>query len=480
MALQGLTHHRLRSLLTGGIVALIAFMVFMLTGLTRGLAHDNAALLIETPATHFVTTQDAEGVFSRSFITTPDLRALTGTLGPDATPLARTFTSLSAHTRQLSAVLIGVDPRGFLAPTPTQGAPLSTKNGAVVDESLQGDGVRLGDTLTLRPGGETVQVTGFTRSARLNHQPVIFIDLNRWHALNPRATGTVNAVALRGPAATLPAALTQRPRAQTLQALPGYREEQGSLTMIQGRGGVRDGRVLLRPDPAEDPAVRPAQGHRRQHPHAGRRRAAARRTALHPHPGRPARRVQPADRRRPEQPAPHRPRRPADRHRLGQLNPSGAPMITPLPGATRPAFRLAHLGFVLQSSNLIPYLTVREQLTLIPHLARRDARAATQQADALLARLGLSDRADHHPDALSGGQRQRVAIARALMNDPQLILADEPTASLDGPRGREVVKMLAREVHGRGRAAVMVTHDERVLNLCDRTVHIIDGQVHEA
>ncbi|BBN96544.1 hypothetical protein DEIGR_200002 [Deinococcus grandis] len=234
LALRELTHHRLRSLLVGGIVALIAFMVFMLTGLTRGLAHDNAALLIETPATHFVTTQDAEGVFSRSFITTSDLRALTGTLGPDATPLAQTFTSLSAHTRQLSAVLIGVDPRGFLAPAPTQGAPLSTGNGAVVDESLQGDGVRLGDTLTLRPGGETVQVTGFTRSARLNHQPVIFIDLDRWHALNPRATGTVNAVALRGPAATLPATLTQRTRAQTLQALPGYREEQGSLTMIQG------------------------------------------------------------------------------------------------------------------------------------------------------------------------------------------------------------------------------------------------------
>lgn len=154
--------------------------------------------------------------------------------------------------------------------------------------------------------------------------------------------------------------------------------------------------------------------------------------------------------------------------------------VTALPGAARPAYRLAHLGFVLQSSNLIAYLTVREQLTLIPHLARRDARAATQQADALLARLGLSDRADHHPDALSGGQRQRVAIARALMNDPQLILADEPTASLDGPREREVVEMLAREVHGRGRAAVMVTHDERVLDLCDRTVHIIDGHVHEA
>lgn len=151
--------------------------------------------------------------------------------------------------------------------------------------------------------------------------------------------------------------------------------------------------------------------------------------------------------------------------------------VTALPQAALPAFRLAHLGFVLQASNLIPYLSVREQLTLVPHLAGGDARDAARRADELLRALGLSERARHFPDALSGGQKQRVAIARALMNDPQLILADEPTASLDGARGREVVQLLARQVRERGKAAVMVTHDERVLDLCDRVVHIVDGQL---
>lgn len=153
--------------------------------------------------------------------------------------------------------------------------------------------------------------------------------------------------------------------------------------------------------------------------------------------------------------------------------------ITALPERELPAFRLKHIGFVLQASNLIPFLTVREQLTLVPHLAGRDARAAVRQADELLRLLGLAERAGHYPDALSGGQKQRVAIARALMNNPELILADEPTASLDGARGREVVQMLAQEVKRGERAAVMVTHDERVLDLCDRVVTIVDGHLSE-
>ncbi|UQN08127.1 ABC transporter ATP-binding protein [Deinococcus sp. QL22] len=153
--------------------------------------------------------------------------------------------------------------------------------------------------------------------------------------------------------------------------------------------------------------------------------------------------------------------------------------VTALPQGALAAFRLKHLGFVLQSSNLIPYLNVREQLTLVPHLAGLGGPDVQQQADDLLKLLGLWERARHFPDALSGGQRQRVAIARALMNDPQLILADEPTASLDSVRGREVVELLAQQVHERGKAAVMVTHDERVLDLCDRVVSIVDGQLRE-
>ncbi len=140
-------------------------------------------------------------------------------------------------------------------------------------------------------------------------------------------------------------------------------------------------------------------------------------------------------------------------------------------------FRRCSVGFVLQASNLIPYLTAREQLLLVPQLSGRHTAADAALADDLLARLGLAERAGHYPEQLSGGQKQRVAIARALMNRPALILADEPTAALDGPRSREVVRLLAREVAEGSRAAVMVTHDERVLDLCTRVVRLEDGRI---
>ncbi|MFC6590855.1 ABC transporter ATP-binding protein [Deinococcus lacus] len=149
--------------------------------------------------------------------------------------------------------------------------------------------------------------------------------------------------------------------------------------------------------------------------------------------------------------------------------------ISTLSGAELADFRLRQIGFVLQASNLLPYLTVREQLTLMPTLAGRTGGGA--QADQLLASLGLAERAHFYPQHLSGGQKQRVAIARALMNDPALILADEPTAALDGARGREVVSLLAHQVQSRGKAAVMITHDERVLDLCTRVVRLEDGRL---
>ncbi|MGM1045786.1 MAG: ABC transporter ATP-binding protein [Bacillota bacterium] len=141
--------------------------------------------------------------------------------------------------------------------------------------------------------------------------------------------------------------------------------------------------------------------------------------------------------------------------------------------------RLDNIGFIFQSSNLIPYLTVRDQLLLIPKLAGKPRRKSEERADDLLKRLGLSHRMDHYSESLSGGERQRVAIARAWMNDPELILADEPTASLDSERGRTVVQMLADEVKLRQKAAVMVTHDKRMLDLCDRVVYIEDGKLSE-
>lgn len=139
--------------------------------------------------------------------------------------------------------------------------------------------------------------------------------------------------------------------------------------------------------------------------------------------------------------------------------------------------RLRHIGFVLQSSNLLPYLTARDQLLLVAELAGRRDRAAAARADQLLEELGLGARKRHYPEGLSGGERQRVAIARALMNEPEIILADEPTANLDFQRGHEVVSMLAREVRARDTGAIMVTHDERMLDLCDRVVRIADGRL---
>ena len=139
--------------------------------------------------------------------------------------------------------------------------------------------------------------------------------------------------------------------------------------------------------------------------------------------------------------------------------------------------RLEKIGFVFQSSNLVPYLTVRDQLLLIAELIGQRDKKAVKKADELLSHLGLSHRANHLPEELSGGERQRVAIARSLMNNPEIILADEPTASLDSKRGREVVEMLATEVKLRNKAAIMVTHDERMLDLCDRVVNITDGKI---
>ncbi|MFJ7754247.1 ABC transporter ATP-binding protein [Peribacillus muralis] len=152
--------------------------------------------------------------------------------------------------------------------------------------------------------------------------------------------------------------------------------------------------------------------------------------------------------------------------------------ITSLSSKELTRVRLEKIGFIFQSANLVPYLNVRDQLLLLSELVGKRDKKAVIKADGLLSHLGLEHRADHLPEALSGGERQRVAIGRSLMNDPEIILADEPTASLDTRRGRDVVEMLAHEVKARNKAAIMVTHDERMLDLCDRVIHIIDGKVY--
>jgi putative ABC transport system ATP-binding protein len=144
------------------------------------------------------------------------------------------------------------------------------------------------------------------------------------------------------------------------------------------------------------------------------------------------------------------------------------------------AFRRDRVGFVFQSINLVPFLTAQENLLVVRELGgRRDRNRARARADQLLDELGLADRAGNLPSQLSGGQRQRVAIGRALMNEPALVLVDEPTASLDTELGKQVMELLVDEVKGRGVAAIVVTHDERLTHYGDRTVHIVDGRLRD-
>ena len=140
-------------------------------------------------------------------------------------------------------------------------------------------------------------------------------------------------------------------------------------------------------------------------------------------------------------------------------------------------FRQSKVGFVFQAVNLVPFLTARENLLVIDELGRRARSAARRRADQLLDELGLADRGKNLPAQLSGGQRQRVAIGRALMNDPELVLFDEPTSALDTHLGEQVMELIHREMKGRGTAAVVVTHDDRMTHYCDRVVHIVDGTI---
>ncbi len=142
------------------------------------------------------------------------------------------------------------------------------------------------------------------------------------------------------------------------------------------------------------------------------------------------------------------------------------------------AYRSARVGFVFQLHNLIPVLTARENVQ-VPMLGAggpaRDKRRA--RAEDLLRETGLSTRAHARPPELSGGERQRVAVARALANDPGLLLADEPTGSLDTENGERVLDVLRRINDLRGTTLVLVTHDERVASRADRVVRMLDGRV---
>jgi hemin transport system ATP-binding protein len=167
----------------------------------------------------------------------------------------------------------------------------------------------------------------------------------------------------------------------------------------------------------------------------------------------------------------------------GLLTPDGGTVhvggidVAALPRGARAAYRATKVGFVFQSLNLVPFLTARENLLLMASFAGIPRQAARRRADDLLAELGLAGRERDLPGRLSGGEQQRVAIARALIHQPAVLLADEPTASLDTERGQAVAELLAREVRRCQTAGVLVTHDLRMAGIADRIVHAADGRL---
>ena len=145
--------------------------------------------------------------------------------------------------------------------------------------------------------------------------------------------------------------------------------------------------------------------------------------------------------------------------------------------AKRTRFRGRYIGFSFQANNLVPYLNALENVELMLRLNGKLNRVNRQRARDLLTRLGLGERLKNRPGQLSGGQQQRVAIARALIHEPEVVLADEPTASLDTERAHQVVQTFAELIHEQDRAGIMVTHDLRMCKYVDRVIQMVDGRI---
>lgn len=136
------------------------------------------------------------------------------------------------------------------------------------------------------------------------------------------------------------------------------------------------------------------------------------------------------------------------------------------------------IGYIFQAHNLLPFLTARQNVQMSIELQEHlGGRETEERAALILEKVGLGHRIDYYPDSLSGGQKQRVAIARALAGNPPLVLADEPTAALDSKTGRDVVNLMQRLAKEQRRTIVLVTHDNRILDIADRIVHMEDGRL---
>lgn len=161
----------------------------------------------------------------------------------------------------------------------------------------------------------------------------------------------------------------------------------------------------------------------------------------------------------------------------GEISLRGTPVDTDN-DSRRTEERLRHIGFVYQFHNLLPEFTAQENIALAGRLAGQGRNKSLQSALEAMESLGLADRATHLPSQLSGGEQQRVAIARALANQPSLVLADEPTGSLDGASGEKVADLLLKEAKTQNAAVLLATHDMELAARADRIVRLRDGIIH--
>lgn len=152
-------------------------------------------------------------------------------------------------------------------------------------------------------------------------------------------------------------------------------------------------------------------------------------------------------------------------------------LVSKLPKSALAGIRNRKIGFVFQSFNLLPHLNVLKNVELPLMYSGLSARKRGEKASQILDSVGLSDRLKHKPNELSGGQRQRVAIARAIVNDPSILLADEPTGNLDSGAGGDILAIF-NDLHKAGNTVIMVTHDRAVAERADRIIEIRDGMIH--
>ena len=160
----------------------------------------------------------------------------------------------------------------------------------------------------------------------------------------------------------------------------------------------------------------------------------------------------------------------------GAIDVLGIP-LNAMPAGKRTAFRGHTMGFIYQQFNLLPALTAAENVA-VPLLIQKIGRTeAVRRARVMLGQVGLGDRAEFLPKSLSGGQQQRVSIARALINEPRLLICDEPTAALDGPNGQKIMELLREVGRSPERCVIVVTHDSRIFHFGDRMAKLTDGRI---